>query len=110
MLMMRRHEKDYLARKLDKYVQKMAAEQERFAGLLEASDLSPADKSAVTARMQEYHQIFLQLPPLDGEISDKISHMNDVIAMSDLQLIDLLEARDEVLAEKLLIAPRLVSA
>ncbi len=39
MLMMRRHEKDYLARKLDKYLQKMADEQKRFAGLLEESDL-----------------------------------------------------------------------
>ena len=97
MLMMRRHEKDYMARKLDKYLEKMAAEQERFAGLLEESDLPRADKSAITGRMKEYYQTFLLLPSIYAEIEEKAVHMNDINGMADLQLTELLGARDDLL-------------
>ena len=54
--------------------------------------------------MDEYYRTFLELPPLEREIQDRISHMNDTIIMADLHLVDLLEARDELLAEQRAIA------
>jgi methyl-accepting chemotaxis protein len=99
MLMMRRHEKDYLARKLDKYLKKMAGEQERFAGLLEASGISSSDKATITSYMKEYYQTFLELPPLNSEIENKLTNVNDAIVMADMSLADMIEARDEMVQE-----------
>ncbi len=96
MLMMRRHEKDYLARKLDKYLQKMADEQERFTGLLQDSDISSDDKAAIATDMKEYYQTFMQLAPLHSEIEAKIMNVNDAIVMADMTLVDTVSARDEL--------------
>jgi methyl-accepting chemotaxis protein len=94
MLMMRRHEKDYMARKLDKYVDKMASEQKRFTKLLQEADLPSSAKATISTRMETYHKTFLELPPLHREIEGMISAVNDAVLMTDLILIELIEARD----------------
>ena len=98
MLMMRRHEKDYLARKLDKYLKKMAGEQNRFARLLEDSSISSTDKASITSSMKEYYQTFLQLPPLIQEIEAKTNNVNNAIVIADMTLVNMTEARDELVA------------
>jgi len=61
MLMMRRHEKDFILRELDKYIDKMAQQQEIFAGLLREASLADAVKSQIRTKMAAYHAGFLEL-------------------------------------------------
>jgi len=61
LLMMRRHEKDYLARKLQKYVLKMSKEQKTFSRLLSRERLTERNVSALTAGMKEYQANFTKL-------------------------------------------------
>jgi len=61
MSMMRRHEKDFLARESDIYIKKMADEQKNFAGLLEKSLLSKYKREHVAGLMAQYHNDFLSM-------------------------------------------------
>jgi len=99
MLMMRRHEKDYMARELNKYVEKMAAEQKRFDSLLEKTDLPPSDKAAIRKNMGIYHQIFQMLPPLYRDIEESIRSLNDAVIKTDTALMKLIEIRDKKVAD-----------
>ncbi|GAV20536.1 methyl-accepting chemotaxis protein [Mariprofundus micogutta] len=56
MLMMRRHEKDFLLRSDEKYLKKHAAEAVRFTNLLEKSKLAAADKRAFKSDLEQYRQ------------------------------------------------------
>ena len=58
MLMMRRHEKDYLARKDDKYITRMADRKAEFGVLLAESDIPAAAKRIITNNMDAYHNDF----------------------------------------------------
>ncbi len=94
MLMMRRHEKDYLARKLEKYLAKMENEQARFAGLLNASPL-PADiKTVIKAKMQDYYKTFLEIPPLHSEIDTNIHAVDYTMITASRALQDIMTERD----------------
>jgi len=95
MLMMRRHEKDYMARKLDKYLEKMAAEQKRFAVLLEDTDFSPTTRDSISNSMRSYYQKFLELPVLYKEAESRITDVNGTGTMTDMALRELIEARDQ---------------
>lgn len=64
MLMMRRHEKDFLARKADKYVEKMVNEQQVFADKLATSALPLDQKEQISRLMAQYHKDFLAM--VDG--------------------------------------------
>ena len=76
MLMMRRHEKDYLMRKLDKYIEKIQNERKRFDSLLGQSQLTETDKRLISQKMDVYIKTFLQLPPLDKDAADLIEKLN----------------------------------
>ncbi len=56
MLMMRRHEKDFMLRHNEKYLHKHAAELSRFIGLLSQSQLTTEQRSVISAGMQRYSQ------------------------------------------------------
>ncbi|MBL4775826.1 MAG: methyl-accepting chemotaxis protein [Mariprofundus sp.] len=58
MLMLRRHEKDFMLRGLEKYHQKHQAEMRQFQQLLAATDISAADKVNITADMNQYAKTF----------------------------------------------------
>ncbi|MDT8452881.1 MAG: methyl-accepting chemotaxis protein [Gammaproteobacteria bacterium] len=58
MLMMRRHEKDYLAREDDKYVGRMAERKAEFETLLAKSSIPVAERNKITRNMDNYHQNF----------------------------------------------------
>jgi methyl-accepting chemotaxis protein len=74
MLMLRRHEKDYLARKDDKYAERFAAEQQQLQAMLvelkQAEVLeSASDSVAQTAgRLQNYAEIFNKIVALQKTI------------------------------------------
>ncbi|MDH5612479.1 MAG: methyl-accepting chemotaxis protein [Gammaproteobacteria bacterium] len=58
MLMMRRHEKDYLARKADKYVDSMKTRHSEFNVMLAKSDIPSASKNNISSLMDSYHRDF----------------------------------------------------
>lgn len=94
MLLMRRHEKDYMARKLDKYVGKMESEQTRFAQLLVESNLSSSQRDLVASRMKEYYNTFLLLPTIESEVKDKKEQLVLAAHNSSGMMNKLLVARD----------------
>ncbi len=58
MLMMRRHEKDYLAREADKYIGRMADRKAEFEALLATSNIPAAAQKQITLNMNSYHRDF----------------------------------------------------
>ena len=58
MLMMRRHEKDFMMRLKDKYLQKMAKRKTEFGTLLARSPIPAAKKSEIKRLMDSYHHDF----------------------------------------------------
>lgn len=58
MLMMRRHEKDFIQRKTDKYLAEMAKEQDRFSGLLANENLPAAAQGKIAAQVKTYDDTF----------------------------------------------------
>lgn len=61
MLMMRRHEKDYIARRLFKYVDKLKKEQQHFLELLPLSILTPDIQLKLQVLITDYQATFLNL-------------------------------------------------
>jgi len=58
MLMMRRHEKDFMLRGADKYLGRVVKRHGEFKTLLAETDLPPADKTEITKLMQSYQDDF----------------------------------------------------
>jgi len=65
MLMMRRHEKDFMLRGADKYLGRVVKRHGEFKTLLAETDLPPADKTEITKLMQSYQDDFAAF----GELS-----------------------------------------
>jgi len=77
MLMMRRHEKDYLAREDEKYIDNMKKEQQVFAELLEESNLPTAIKASIANQMSVYYRDFIALTDGMKGISAEIEDMRN---------------------------------
>ncbi|WP_169569127.1 methyl-accepting chemotaxis protein [Sneathiella limimaris] len=60
MLMMRRHEKDFMLRSDPKYVARMPKRHEEFLAQLKASDISAEKKSLISDKMKIYQDTFSQ--------------------------------------------------
>ena len=58
MLMMRRHEKDFMMRLNDKYLQEMAKRKTEFSALLAKSLIPAAKKAEISGLMEGYHKDF----------------------------------------------------
>ena len=59
MLMMRRHEKDYMARVAPKYIDRMAKEYENFQMLVKETRLDSTTQDEILKLAEEYHSSFL---------------------------------------------------
>jgi len=86
-LQMRRHEKDFLIRKTEKYVAKLYAEQDRFLQLLNTSRLSATHKLALANSIKTYRAAFddiaistIQVGVLTEELSRAIHAMKPTVA------------------------------
>ncbi|MDH3355334.1 MAG: methyl-accepting chemotaxis protein, partial [Chromatiales bacterium] len=85
MLMMRRHEKDFLARELPKYVEKMVKESNTFNVQLFKVQLDTKDRKALQRGMTQYQADFAKLVDNMGEaVKIKKNFSKDVHAMEDL--------------------------
>ena len=58
MLMMRRHEKDFIMRRADKYIGRMDKRLEEFTAQLAASSLFPQEQEEISKLMASYHADF----------------------------------------------------
>ncbi|MEP1442080.1 MAG: HAMP domain-containing protein, partial [Hyphomicrobiales bacterium] len=58
MLMMRRHEKDFILRGSDKYITRQAERHDEFKSLLASTNLSTQNKSELSTLMTAYHKQF----------------------------------------------------
>ncbi|WP_420549150.1 methyl-accepting chemotaxis protein [Curvivirga sp.] len=61
MLMMRRHEKDFLLRLADKYIPRMDKRKSEFYELLSQSSISESDQNEIKKLMEQYHANFKSL-------------------------------------------------
>lgn len=99
MLLMRRHEKDYLARKDDKYIKKMDVQQELFSDILDKYDLPIESASSLKEGMARYHKKFLQLPVVFDLIKSRENDVDEVEANTAIKLKELIKARDNYVTE-----------
>ncbi|NFV80091.1 methyl-accepting chemotaxis protein [Magnetospirillum aberrantis] len=76
MLQMRRHEKDFLARRDPKYQAEMNKRAAEFATALASSSLPLAIRDDITAKMAVYHQDFAALVQATLRLSDLISDLS----------------------------------
>jgi len=79
MLMMRRHEKDFLAREKEKYVKRMAQRKSEFESLLAESPFSAAKKAEITNLMNSYHRDFNALVAGTFEVNEDIAAFREKV-------------------------------
>ena len=90
MLSMRRHEKDFIMRKSDKYVQKMADEYQRFTTLLKTAGLSSSLQARLSDKAASYHRGFLELVKGTKLVLEEIAKRNSSIEQELGQLFSAL--------------------
>ncbi|MFO1371961.1 MAG: methyl-accepting chemotaxis protein [Candidatus Competibacteraceae bacterium] len=83
LLLMRRHEKDYLARNQDEYVTKMNAEITRFGILMEGSRLQPDDKATVATHLVNYQRIFARIVEVKALVTQETAAFRNAIHALD---------------------------
>ncbi len=86
MLMMRRHEKDFIARGLDKYIGKMNLQYSRFIQLLDKSTLSATQQNIIRSLIKDYLDKFLNLAAGIKEIKEHIGKFRSAIHAIDPEL------------------------
>ena len=80
MLMMRRHEKDFMARGDKSYIDNLTKERAHFATLLKASQI-PADAQAKLGQLAaDYEAAFLEMANLQLALADKLAAMSKTYA------------------------------
>jgi len=80
MLMMRRHEKDFILRGEAKYGEELKKRVKEFAPALAASDLAPAVKSEVTALIETYQSSFLAFMAGQGKLDKQADELANAYA------------------------------
>lgn len=91
MLMMRRHEKDFLMRIDPKYVKRMELRLTEFTDQLEKAPLPSETKSLLTKQMLAYHQSFNTLAALRLKLVPETSQLSKLFAISTPVFDDLEE-------------------
>jgi len=80
MLMMRRHEKDFIAREDQSYADNLTKEQAHFNDLVKQSSLATDAQDKLTALSGTYLAAFLEMAKLDLAIKDKLAAMSQAYA------------------------------
>ena len=83
MLMMRRHEKDYLAREKDKYIGNMADRKAEFEVMLAKSNIPAAAREQIRTNMDSYHSDFNALVKGMKEVRAAIADFREAIHATD---------------------------
>ena len=97
MLMMRRHEKDFLMRLDAKYVDRMGKRQQEFQTALEASAIPIDDRGQIEGLMSSYLRDFRALAALRLQVNEETARLSALFAASEPQFQSLLaESRAEL--------------
>ena len=83
MLMMRRHEKDFIIRLADKYVGRMVKRLAEFETALKASPINSGTQSNIMQLMQTYHKDFNSLAAARLELQADIKQLSVLFAESE---------------------------
>ncbi|UEM23603.1 methyl-accepting chemotaxis protein [Skermanella mucosa] len=101
MLMMRRHEKDFLARIDSKYVEEMKTRQAEFTAELATSTL-PGDVAAeITGKMAAYQRDFLALAEATLGLGDQLKELSEAYARMEPILAEASAIQETARAEAL---------
>jgi len=96
MLMMRRHEKDFLARHNDKYVQKMDVENKHFLDILKKSKLIPkSEKTVVQNLLLQYQNSFFIMVEEEKKLMRLVAGGEDAILNMEASMKNLVVAHAE---------------
>lgn len=95
MLMLRRHEKDFIARGTDQYIKKLAGERERFSGLLDQSTIPV--KAEIAEQIATYEKKFLQLVDGKRRSADAIVAFRKTVHAVEADLQKLAEYEEKAL-------------
>ncbi len=91
MLMMRRHEKDYLARGADKYVKRMADRKSEFESAIKKANIRDNTKDSITKDMNAYHKAFAAMVSGTVAVATQVEVMREAIHSMDPLLTQLEE-------------------
>ncbi len=80
MLMMRRHEKDYMLRGAPKYIERIDKRRGEFDALLAETSLAPADRAAITELMDAYVAGFKAWAETDGRARAETKRLSEIYA------------------------------
>ncbi|MEM9634649.1 MAG: methyl-accepting chemotaxis protein [Pseudomonadota bacterium] len=80
MLMMRRHEKDFMLRGKDKYVERIDKRREEFAGLLAQSGLAASEQADLSQLLDTYQVAFKKYAEKATEIKVDLEHLEELYA------------------------------
>jgi methyl-accepting chemotaxis protein len=99
MLMLRRHEKDFLARVAANYRDQFETTFANFGKALAESDIPASDRSAISDRMATYRRDFLALVGARLELTGQIAELSRVYADVEPDLIKLRDTSERQAAE-----------
>ena len=97
MLMMRRHEKDFIQRRDPKYIEQMSEEQQNFDKLLARSGLSLDVKSEISNAMDSYHKDFLQMADAYGKLGKATDLAREAARNTEPVLVSFKEKAEQLL-------------
>jgi methyl-accepting chemotaxis protein len=95
MLMMRRHEKNFLLRLDPKYLKSMDARRAEFTQQLAASSIPAEVKTDFTAKMAAYHRDFKELAKVRLEVEEDAKLLSTIFAAVTLKLQTVIEGTTE---------------
>ncbi|MFT6558757.1 methyl-accepting chemotaxis protein [Sneathiella sp.] len=104
MLMMRRHEKDFILREDVKYVERMSARVAEFSQQLEQSSLPVPEQVKLSGMVNDYYNSFRQLADLTLQLKPDSTQMSALFAVAEPILANLIsqsEQKDKIARENL---------
>jgi methyl-accepting chemotaxis protein len=78
MLMMRRHEKDFMLRGNEKYVGRIDKRREEFASLLETSGLKAGEQAEISKLLSNYQAVFSEYAEKATHIKEDLVHIDAI--------------------------------
>ncbi|RLL55089.1 HAMP domain-containing protein [Mariprofundus sp. EBB-1] len=98
MLMLRRHEKDFMLRGTEKYLQKHAKEAAHFVTLLNQSGMTDANRSTIKAELEQYTQALANYAAQKQNMSNKRKSFGKIF---NEQLLPGMNAMDAALGKEM---------
>ncbi len=79
MLMMRRHEKDFMMRKAEKYIGRIGKRKTEFFDIMKASSLPEDVQKFIATKMEDYHKSFLAMAEGTKKVGNEINVFREAV-------------------------------